>query len=226
MIGFIPHDEAAQVAWVLHLARWLRDKGADRGFTESEIAELSAAAEKAAAAVADSEAQQAIARNTAATGKAAVAAAVGIGSAFAERLHADGRTTDEDRARAGLPVRRAAAQMASAAANAHVPPPKVRFEFRGDGEVAVHWGPNPDNEHSNARPSGVQGCAVEVAPGAIPSDEACWVPLEYTTRSPAVHTLDLAGPVAYAYRARYIFKDLTVGPWTGPIVFPIRGCRL
>lgn len=96
------------------------------------------------------------------------------------------------------------------------PAPLLLLDFSVRRQVTIHWGPNPGNEHGNARPSGIIGCQVEYALGGIPADESAWRVLETDTDSPCIHTVTETTPTTIAYRARYVGKNLKLGPYGDP----------
>jgi hypothetical protein len=102
-----------------------------------------------------------------------------------------------------------------------IAPPLVVAEYAGGDEVVLHWGPNPANENHNGRPAGTYGCEIQVARGGIPEDEAAWVILDFASKSPFRHSIDLSGPVAFAYRIRYVNKKHGRGAFGEPVVFAV-----
>ena len=130
--------------------------------------------------------------------------------------------TDADRAAAGLTVpdvTPTTAMSGGAAGDvAAIPPPVIILDFSLRRQVTVHWGTNPANEHQNARPAKTIGCQVQAARGGIPTDEALWIPLEIDNESPLVHTVNETAPTTYAYRARYVGRNLKFGTFCDPAV--------
>ncbi len=61
------------------------------------------------------------------------------------------------------------------------------------------------------------GCAIQYHRGGLPAQESEWAVLENDTDSPLVHTVHENQPTTFAYRARYIGKDLKHGPYGNPV---------
>ena len=97
-------------------------------------------------------------------------------------------------------------------------PPMVHLDFSIRQQITVHWGPNPQDERHNGRPAGVIGCEIQVHQGGLPASESDWTVLDTDTDSPLVHTVHEDEPTTFAYRARYIGKDLKHGPFGNPAV--------
>jgi len=97
-------------------------------------------------------------------------------------------------------------------------PPMVHLDFSIRQQITVHWGPNPQDERHNGRPAGVIGCEIQVHQGGLPASESDWTVLDTDTDSPLVHTVHEDEPTTFAYRARYIGKDLKHGPFGSPAV--------
>ena len=51
-----------------------------------------------------------------------------------------------------------------------------------------------------------------------PADKAQWTAQEIDTESPIIHTINETTPTTYAYRARYVGKNLKFGPYGDPAV--------
>ena len=68
----------------------------------------------------------------------------------------------------------------------------------------------PNNRHQHRQ--------VQTARGGIPAEEALWTTLEIDTQSPTIHTIHEDTPTTYAYRVRYIGKNLKFGPFGDPAV--------
>ena len=62
------------------------------------------------------------------------------------------------------------------------------------------------------------GCEVQTARGGIPAAESQWVTIEVDTESPVIHVVADTTPTTYAYRARYVGKNLKFGPFGDPAI--------
>jgi len=59
---------------------------------------------------------------------------------------------------------------------------------------------------------------VQVARGGIVMNEASWVALEIATDSPPTLIVNETQPITYAYRSRYVGKNLKFGALGDPAV--------
>ena len=102
-----------------------------------------------------------------------------------------------------------------------IPAPLLLMEFGQRGQAKGRWGPNPSNENNNGRPARVIGCQIQYARGGIPSDPSLWIPLEIAPESPFLFIAPDTEPTTYAFRARYIGKNLKFGVFGDPVVCTI-----
>ena len=89
--------------------------------------------------------------------------------------------------------------------------------FPLQGGLRITRGPNPGNERQNAKPSGVMGCEVQYAQGALPEQETGWISLGLDTASPMLHHVTETTPPTFYYRARYVDKKLNYGNFGDPV---------
>jgi hypothetical protein len=218
MSGYIPKSEAEQILWLTNAATWLTAHGATHGFTAPEITAFSTAVGDASTAVTNNVTAQAAAKASTAAKNTALGAAIALARDNAQRLQNDPTMTDEERAAAGLTVRDPTKTPTPPDDVMTIAPPLLLLDFSIRRQVTVHWGPNPSNERQNGRPSGTIGCQVQTARGGIPAEESAWVALEIDTESPIIHTVNETAPTTYAYRARYVGKNLKMGPFGDPAV--------
>jgi|GEM_PF-1875030 len=220
MPDYIPRDDPSKILWLTNFSAWLTANGAGHGFTPAEITAFSTAAGDASTAVTNNVTAQAAAKSATAAKNTALGAAIDLARADAQRLQNDPNMTDEERADAGLTiappllvldfsVRPALWHKAPASANGGLP--------KADAMRAAST-PNPSDERENGRPSGTIGCQVQYAHGGIPAEESAWTALEIDTESPIIHTIPGTTPTTYAYRARYVGKNLKMGPFGDPAV--------
>jgi len=216
MPDYIPRDEARRVQWMANLAAWLNAHGTTHGFTPAEISAFSAAATAAQTALSDNVALKAAARAGTTTKKAAIAAALEMARDNVRRIQSNPNTTDGDRGAAGITIPDTNPTPTSADEILTIEPPLLLLDFSVRRQVSVHWGPNPHNEQQNGRPAGTTGCQIQTARGGIPATEAGWTDLGLDTRSPHIHTVHEDEPTTYAYRVRYVGKNLKYGPFSAP----------
>lgn len=218
MSDYIPGDDPSKITWLTNFTNWLSTHGLTHGFTATEITAMGTASATATTAVGVNATAQASARAATVAKNAALGDAVALARADAQRLQNWPTTTDADRAAAGITVPDTGATGTPADQVLTIAPPLLLLDFSVRRQVTVHWGPNPSNELKNGRPAGVIGCQVQAARGGIPASEAQWIPIDTDTESPLIHLVDESAPVTFAYRARYVGKNLKFGPYGDPVV--------
>jgi len=218
MSGYIPTSEAEQILWLLNSATWLTANGAAHGFSPAEITAYSTVVGNTATSLTNNVTAQIAAKAATAAKNTAFATAIAMARDNAQRLQNDPNMTDEDRAAAGLTVHDGTPTTTAADNVMMLEPPLLLLRFNIRRQVTVHWGPNPSDERHNGRPAGTIGCQVQVARGGIPTEEAQWIALDVDTDSPLLHVVDDTTPTTYAYRARYVGKNVKFGPYCDPAV--------
>ena len=221
MPDYIPHSDADKILWLNNFAGWLTANGSLRGFYPEEIVAMNTLAANASTSWANHNAQQAAAHTATVAKNMNIAAAIELARQDAMRLQSNPHVTDADRAAAGITVRDETPSEGGGGAGGDIltiAPPLLLLDFSIRRQVTVHWGPNPSNEHENARPAIALGCQIQAARGGIPADESLWVPLDIDTDSPYVHVVTETTPTTYAYRARYVNRKLKYGPFGDPAV--------
>ena len=216
MADYIPRSDEEKAIWLNQFSNWLLANGASHGFSVAEMDAMRAAATVAMDALTDMETARAAARAATAAKNTAMGAAVALARENAQRLQNWPTVTDADRADAGITVPDTTPTAADPDAILTVSAPLLLLDFSVRRQVTVHWGPNPSNEQQNGRPAGVIGCQVEYALGGIPADESAWRVLETDTDSPCIHSVSETTPTTIAYRARYVGKNLKLGPYGDP----------
>jgi len=98
-----------------------------------------------------------------------------------------------------------------------ISPPSLVLDWSKRGQVTIHFGPNPSDEHRNGLPEGVKGVRLWWAPADPEKDleHLAWEWLADDTRSPYLHVHRVPGTVFY--RAQYIDRKLRLGPLGGPV---------
>ena len=214
--NYIPPDDPGKLRWILHFNQWFQVNGAAFGFSLDQMADLAACAAAFREAMTAHQAAQAAARGATQTKNKARAAALALGRAFAQEIQNKSKTTDADRAAAGLTVPDTTPTRTVSDEILVIAPPLLRLDFSVRRQVSVHWGPNPGNERANGRPAGTLGCQIQVARGGIPADESAWMILDTDSESPLIHAVEESEPTTFAYRARYLGKTLHYGPFSDP----------
>ncbi len=217
MSDYIPTTDADKILWLLEFSSWLSANGAAHGFTPEEI---TAYADEAANAQTSLQAHlnaQENARSATITKNETIGTAVATARDYAQKLQHDLSMTDAERAAAGISVPDTEKTPTSPDAVAELEPPLLQLDFSIRHQVTVHWGPNPGNEHRNAKPAGVMGCEIQYAQGALPEQETGWISLGLDTDSPILHHIPNPDPATFIYRARYVDKKLHYGNFGDPV---------
>jgi len=216
MHDYIPTNEADKMQWLANFTTWVGINGASHGLSPTEANDLVVKTGNANSAFGDNVAAQAAAKAATAAKNTALAEVFAMARDFAQRIQNDPNTSDADRAAAGLTIHDAGITPTHADDALTIAPPLLLLDFSVRRQVTIHWGTNPANEHQNHRPAGTIGCQIQYAHGGIPTDENLWIVLDIDTESPIIHTVTDTAPATYAYRARYVGKNLKMGPFGDP----------
>jgi len=216
MADYIPSREPAKILWLWNLMVWLGSNGPSHGFTVDEVCELYFTVMQAKLAMDNNVSKQAAARGAVACKNDKLGAALEYARDLAQRIQLDPNTTDRDRAAAGLTMRDGEPSKSGEDDVLRITPPAIELDFSIRQQITVHWGPNPQDERHNGRPHGIMGCEIQYHRGGLPAQESEWAFLENDTDSPLVHTVHENQPTTFAYRVRYIGKDLKHGPFGNP----------
>ena len=218
MPDYIPNKEPAKILWLWNLVVWITANGLAHGFTLAEVCKFYATVLQAKLAADNNVTKQAAARAATAAKNAAFATAIAMARDNAQRLQNDPTMTNADRAAAGLSVPDAIPTSTPLDEVMTIAPPLILLKFNIRRQVTVHWGPNPSDESHHGRPAGTIGCQIQYARNGIPTDETQWIALDVDTESPILHVVDDTTPTTYAYRARYVGKNVKFGPYCDPAV--------
>jgi hypothetical protein len=126
-------------------------------------------------------------------------------------------TTNDQRVSLGLRIPDRKPTPLSPDAVRLISPPSLVLDWSKRGQVTIHFGPNPSDEHRNGLPEGVKGVRLWWAP-ADPEkdlDHLDWEWLADDTHSPYLHVHRVPGTVFY--RAQYLDRKLRLGPLGGPV---------
>jgi len=218
---YIPSDDKGRLGWLANLDAYLVAHGLARGFSAGEIAAFTAQNGIFSGDFVASETAKAAARAAVQTKNTSLRATIKLARSYVMRLQAFPATTDADRAAARVTVPdRTPTQPDPDYMNA-IPPPLLLLLFGQRGQVTGRWGPNPGDENHNGRPERVIGCEIQVARGGIPTDPSVWTALQISPQSPFVFVMPDTVPTTYAFRARYVGKNLKFGVFCDPVVCTI-----
>ena len=126
-------------------------------------------------------------------------------------------TTNDQRVSLGLRIPDRKPTPLSPDAVLRISPPSLVLDWSQRGQVSIHFGPNPSDEHRNGLPEGVRGVRLWWAPADPEKDleHLAWEWLADDTRSPYLHVHRVPGTVFY--RAQYLDRKLRLGPLGGPV---------
>jgi hypothetical protein len=126
-------------------------------------------------------------------------------------------TTNDQRVSLGLRIPDRKPTALSPDAILHISPPSLVLDWSMRGQITIHFGPNPNDEHRNGLPEGVKGVRLWWAPADPDKDleHLAWEWLADDTHSPYLHVHRVPGTVFY--RAQYIDRKLRLGPLGQPV---------
>jgi len=214
MSGYIPNTDEGKIVWLTQFTNWLTANGGTYGFNTGEINAMQTATSTATTSFTAHETAKAAARAATADKNHDIGAAISLARQDAQRLQTNPNMTDAARAEAGLTIPDDIKTATSPEAISEIKPPLMELDFSIRQQVTIHWGPNPGNEHQNAKPAGVMGCEIQYAKEA---PELVWVNLGLDTDSPMIHHVDETTPTTYIYRARYVDRKLRYGGYGDPV---------
>lgn len=217
MKDYLPRRDGDRLLWMVEFAAWINGNGAAYGFTPAQMEGLNSQVAAAQAAMAAHIVAQDGARAATLHKNGVMGDTVAVCRAYVQRLQADLGMTNAKRAEAGITVPDDTPTAASPDAISLVEPPLLLLDFGRRRRVTVHWGPNPGNEHENAKPRGVMGCEIQYALGSLPVEERDWLTLGLDTASPMVHHFEGKAATTCFYRARYLDTKLRCGSFGDPV---------
>ena len=124
---------------------------------------------------------------------------------LAQRITTFSGTSDEDREGMGLTIRDTTPTPISPEYVMELEPPLLKLDLQS-GQVTIHFGVNPGNENSNAKPKNIAGAKIWYRVGV---GEWKWAGDD--TNSPYRHNIDLSTCGALEYRAQWFDKKMRVG---------------
>lgn len=216
-LDFIPRQDSSFKAWLDAFTAYAQAHAAELGLSPAQVAELAAARDAWDAGFGRHiQARQAAMGATAEKGRLRREAeqVVRFCSGFIQRRR---ETTDDQRAGLGIriPDRKPTAQAPDAVRRISSPALVLDWSLRG--QITIHFGPNPNDEHRNGLPEGVKGVRLWCAPADPEKDleHLSWEWLADDTRSPYLHVHRVPGEVVY--RAQYLDRKLRLGPLGQPV---------
>jgi len=218
MADYIPSGEAAKIRWLSRFTPWFGTYGMSYGFTVDEVCALVFTVMQARLVAASTAEKEVAYRAGVVVKREAAGAAIARSRDFVRRLQAQPGMTDAVRAEAGITVPDTTKTAESPDAVEELTPPEVVLDWSKRQRVTLHFGPNPQDEHHNAKPAGVHAAQIQYHRGGLPEHEADWLTLDIDSASPYIHVVHEDEPTTYAYRACWVSKHLKRGPYGDPAV--------
>ena len=213
---YIPGSEAEIIEWLRRFSTWFSTHGASHGFTPQEVTDIVALIAAAEAACADCDIREAAYHAGVQTKRHGLAEALTAVRDAARRLQADPAMTDADRADSGLTVPDTIKTPTDPEYVRELLLPILVLDWSKPLQVILHWGTNPGDESSNARPANILGAQIQFYKGGPPEHESDWLTLDIDTRSPYIHIVHDDQPTTYAYRVCWMDKKGNKGPYCDP----------
>ncbi len=138
-----------------------------------------------------------------------------------KRIQARPATTDAQREDLGITVPDLTKTPLSEQIVLSEPPPMIEAKCTGPKTVRLDWYPTQAPGQSEALPQGINGVAIWVAQGGIPSDDSQWRFLALDTNSPYVHNVGNVTTVTLAYKAQWFDRRKRMGPFGNPVVVAV-----
>jgi hypothetical protein len=91
----------------------------------------------------------------------------------------------------------------------------------GRGQVELHFGPDPENENSNALPDICRAVRIFRAAGGVPADVSGWVFVAEISHSPYVDVFLNSQPITVSYRFQYVDRLGRPGPFSDPVTVAV-----
>ena len=156
MPDYIPRTDEGKILWLNQFLSWVTVNGATHGLGSTDISLLTTAVGNATNSFSVHETAQAAARAACSTKNDNIGAAIALAREDAQRIQTYPSTTDADRHNAGITIPDTTPTPSSDDKILNIPAPLLLLDFSVRRQVTIHWGPNPHNEHQNARPAGNQ----------------------------------------------------------------------
>lgn len=141
--------------------------------------------------------------------------------AIAKIIQARRQTTDAQRAELGIPVPDRIRTPLAEQIVLTEPPPVIQALCTGPKTVRISWYPSQAEGQSEVLPKGIDGVAIWVAEGGIPSDKQQWRFLALDTNSPYVHNVRNDATITLAYKAQWFDRRKRMGPFGDPVVVAV-----
>jgi len=100
-------------------------------------------------------------------------------------------------------------------------PPPLHLVKPGRGQVELHFGPDPENENSNALPDICRAVRIFRAAGGVPADVSGWVFVAEISHSPYVDVFLNSQPITVSYRFQYVDRLGRPGPFSDPVTVAV-----
>ena len=100
-------------------------------------------------------------------------------------------------------------------------PPPLHLAKPLRGAVELHFGPDPENENSNALPDICRAVRIFRAAGGVPADVSGWVFIAEISHSPYTDVLGNSAPITVSYRFQYVDRLGRPGLFSDPVTVAV-----
>lgn len=100
-------------------------------------------------------------------------------------------------------------------------PPPLHLAKPLRGAVELHFGPDPENENSNALPDICRAVRIFRAAGGVPENVSGWVYVAEIAHSPYTDVLGNSAPITVSYRFQYIDRLGRPGLFSDPVTVAV-----
>jgi hypothetical protein len=100
-------------------------------------------------------------------------------------------------------------------------PPPLHLAKPLRGAVELHFGPDPENENSNALPEICRAVRIFRAAGGVPENVSGWVFIAEISHSPYTDVLGNSQPITVSYRFQYIDRLGRPGLYSDPVTVAV-----
>ena len=100
-------------------------------------------------------------------------------------------------------------------------PPPLHLAKPLRGAVELHFGPDPENENSNALPDICRAVRIFRAAGGVPENVSSWVYVAEISHSPYTDVLGNSAPITVSYRFQYVDRLGRPGLFSDPVTVAV-----
>ena len=217
--SYFPENDRALKDWFINFVTVLSNNLATFGLVAADVTPLDTDVNAFDGALTNYFAQQTLMASASSQKKETKTAAIATLRPLVQRIQSHPAMTDALRSLLGLPER-GGGNIVLSETPLPLLKPLVALE-PGQGQVIVHWGPEPGNERINGKPAGVKGAVI----CRKKLGEADFQMIGYATSSPFVDYVS-GNAADYVYMVRYRgTKPTDVSEWSDEHTVAARGAQ-